>query len=62
MIFVNLGDRNMKYFHEKTISRVKRSQIEMLRIGDNWCSDGEVLRREAVHYFRKLYQEDNTNG
>ena len=34
----------------------------MIRIGDNWCSDGDVLRHEATQFFRKLYQEEVPNG
>ena len=36
--FINLGDQNAKYFHARTKSRMKHSHIEMIRIGDNWCS------------------------
>ena len=40
--FVNLGDRNTKYFHARTKSHIKHSRIEMLQIGEDWCSDGDV--------------------
>ena len=46
--FANLGDRSTKYYHVKTKSKIKRSRIEMLRIGDDWCCDEDVFKREAL--------------
>ena len=34
----------------------------MLRIGDNWCSYEEILKNEAVQFFKHLYQEDTLIG
>ena len=40
--------------------RRKRDKVEGLRItGDVWCTDPQILEREALHFFKKLFVVDN---
>lgn len=37
------GDRNTSFFHNRTLVRKKRNKIEGLLIGNDWCFDDVVL-------------------
>ena len=54
--WVRFGDRNTAFFHAQTLTRRKRNKIEGLHIaGDVWCTDGELLKSEALNFFKKLF-------
>ncbi|KAK8607219.1 hypothetical protein V6N13_052963 [Hibiscus sabdariffa] len=56
MDWIQLGDRNTKYFHAKAITRHKRKNIAMLKIDlDKWCDDQVRLREAASVFFATLF-------
>lgn len=54
--WVKFGNRNTKFFHAQTVIRRKRNRITQLKIDNVWCSDEEVLKREASTFFKRLFQ------
>ncbi|KAA3460126.1 reverse transcriptase [Gossypium australe] len=56
--WLQFGDRNTKFFHNRTMQRRKFNRIMAIRISDGeWCSEQETLREEAVKFFEDLYGE-----
>ncbi|KAH1083899.1 hypothetical protein J1N35_023660 [Gossypium stocksii] len=56
--WLQLGDRNTKFYHSRTIKMRKFNHISTLRIdGSDWCSDQELLKSKAVEFFEKRYGE-----
>ncbi|KAL4312561.1 hypothetical protein GQ457_01G003990 [Hibiscus cannabinus] len=54
--WINLGDRNTKYFHSKAIARRRRQTISKLKLGsDDWCDNDDQLRSAATAYFSDLF-------
>lgn len=46
--WVQLGDRNTRYFHTQTMIRRKRNRIHRLHLPNGeWCSDDPILQEEA---------------
>lgn len=58
--WIELGDRNTKYFHTSTIIRRRRNRIEMLKNNDGaWISDPTELENLAVGYYQRLYSMED---
>ncbi|KAA3474645.1 reverse transcriptase [Gossypium australe] len=56
--WLQLGDRNTKFYHSCTIKRRKHNRIMTLRVDNgDWCSDQNILQNKAVEFFQKLYGE-----
>ncbi|KAL8130256.1 hypothetical protein V2J09_019411 [Rumex salicifolius] len=54
--WIEMGDRNNKFFHNSTIIRRRRNRISALRIDDEkWQTDPEQLEDMAVNFFTDLY-------
>lgn len=54
--WVRLGSRNTSFFHAKTVVRRKRNKIHGLHLpSGEWCTDEDLLKRQAVHFFRSLF-------
>ncbi|XVF08056.1 hypothetical protein REPUB_Repub06bG0192700 [Reevesia pubescens] len=61
--WVQLGDRNTKYFHTKTLIKRSRNKITMLKLDDGqWCMDQNILKERVSDYFRNLYMDDGLIG
>ncbi|KAK8703779.1 hypothetical protein V6N13_047425 [Hibiscus sabdariffa] len=57
--WIQLGDRNTSYFHKKAMIRKVRNRITSLKISDgSWCDDEEILKDEAVAYYKSLFSLD----
>lgn len=57
--WVKLGNKNTKFFHTQTIIHRRRNKVAGLNIDGIWCSDEEALKREALSYFKKLFQNND---
>lgn len=58
--WLQLGDRNTKFYHSRTILRRKFNRITCLRLDNgDWCSDQDVLQSKAVEFFEQLYGESS---
>ncbi|KAL4296187.1 hypothetical protein GQ457_12G022690 [Hibiscus cannabinus] len=56
MDWIQFGDMNTRYFHSKAISRRRRSNIIILKIGSsNWCDDNAQLRVATTTFFSSLF-------
>jgi len=54
--WVELGDRNTKYFHTSTIIRRCRNRIEALKDNeDRWVVNAHDLDKLAVDYYKRFY-------
>lgn len=59
--WLNLGDRNTKFFHDRTLRRRKLNRISALHINDgDWCYDSDILQEEAISFFQNPYGGDPT--
>ncbi|KAH9798495.1 reverse transcriptase domain-containing protein [Citrus sinensis] len=53
------GDRNTKFFHQKTIVRMRRNKIEAIQDNSgNWLYNAEEIRKHAVGYFSALFTSE----
>lgn len=56
--WLQLGDRNTKFFHSRTIQRRKSNNITVLCLTDGvWYTDQDILQNAAIKYFANLYRE-----
>ncbi|KAA3472023.1 reverse transcriptase [Gossypium australe] len=56
--WLQLGDRNTKFYHSRTVKRRKFNRIMSLRVDNgDWCSDQNILQKKAVEFFGELYGE-----
>lgn len=57
--WLHLGDRNISFFHLRTVRRRKRNRIEKLQneLGE-WIDDQNLLKAMAVSFHERLYEED----
>lgn len=61
--WVRGGDRNTRYYHLRTITRRKRSKIEMLKndMGE-WVEDSDEIKKMAVEFFSNLFTDEGVQG
>ncbi|KAK8697388.1 hypothetical protein V6N13_113539 [Hibiscus sabdariffa] len=60
--WIQLGDRNLSYFHKKAKIRKIRNRITSLKIHDGtWCDDEKVLKDEAVNFYKSLFSLDQSS-
>lgn len=57
--WVKFGNRNTKFFHTQAVVRKRRNNISGLNVDGVWCTDEEVLEREALSFFKQLFQSNN---
>lgn len=57
------GDRNTRFFHEKASARHKKNYIEgMMDAGGRWQEDDERIEEIVVDYYNSLFKSnDPTN-
>ena len=54
--WVQLGDRNTKFFHTQTLVRRKKNKIDGLFLeGGAWCIDPKMLKDEVVRFYKNLF-------
>lgn len=54
--WIQLGDKNTKFFHAQSIIRRKRNKIHGLQLPNGiWCTNDVTLREEARSYFQQLF-------
>ena len=52
MNWLNLGDKNTKFFHQSTLQRRKRNKILRIKRGNNeWIEDEKGVIKEFEDYF-----------
>ena len=57
--WINEGDRNTTYFHNKFRIKRHKLQVDRLQLLDgSWCSDSECIQTEVVKFYSALYIED----
>lgn len=57
--WVQFGDRNTKFSHNKALVRRNSNKISALKINDNWCYDTESLHTEVIHFYSSLFLLDD---
>lgn len=61
--WINDGDRNTRYYHVRTISRRRRSKVEMLKGEDGeWVEDLISIKAMVVQYFNSLFKREVLSG
>ncbi|KAL4304528.1 hypothetical protein GQ457_10G007360 [Hibiscus cannabinus] len=54
--WIELGDRNTRFFHLSSMARRSANRIRMLRLPNGeWCDDSTILQEHTVAYFRELF-------
>ena len=60
--WIELGDRNTKYFHTSTIIRRRRNRIEALKDDENrWILQSTKLEKLALGYYKRLYSMEDVD-
>lgn len=54
--WLQLGDRNSRFFHLTSIQRRQRNQIVRLRNGTDWTSGTKEMANIIRSHFQKLYE------
>lgn len=48
-------DHSTSFFHAQIMIRRRRNKVEGLHVvGDVWCSDSDIIKKEALSFFKKL--------
>lgn len=60
--WIQLGDKNSKFFHAQTIIRRRRNKIMGLKLHNGkWCTNDLTLQREAQSFFQGLFCSPNSD-
>ena len=54
--WIKSGSKNTKYFHTQAIIRRRKNKIDSLMIDGVWCLDEDFLKREALKFFKDLFE------
>lgn len=57
--WIKFGNKNTKFYHAQTVIRRRRNKITSLKIDGEWCSDEQILHREAHNFFKKLFMSSD---
>ena len=55
------GDRNTRFFHTVATNKRRKNSIESIDVNGEESGDPEIIKREAISYFKKIFKEDNHN-
>lgn len=58
--WVKLGNKNTKFYHAQTVIHRRRNKVSSLQINGDWCTDDELLKKEATTFFKSLFQSSDT--
>ena len=56
--WIQLGDRNTKYFYMSTITSRIHNKIKRLKIEGSWVDDSDLVKCHVVDNFKKLFSKD----
>ncbi|GKV46066.1 hypothetical protein SLEP1_g53078 [Rubroshorea leprosula] len=56
--WVRVGDANMRFFHRVANGRKAQNHITSLMCDGGWVVEPTQVKKEAMNYFSKLFQED----
>ncbi|KAK6126675.1 hypothetical protein DH2020_039583 [Rehmannia glutinosa] len=57
MLWLKVGDRNTRFFHQKVSQRRKRNTIERIKNSKgDWCETEEEIAKVMVEYFHDMYK------
>ena len=60
--WIQFGDRNTSFFHQRTMTRRRHNKIIWMKDDrGQWISDEDELKAHAINFFTKLYTADNTS-
>ncbi|GLT38108.1 hypothetical protein SLA2020_123750 [Shorea laevis] len=59
--WVKLGDQNTRYFHKIANGRKAHNSISGLLCDGHWVEDPDMVKKEVVTYFSKMYREESWN-
>lgn len=61
--WVRLGSRNTSFFHAQTVIRRRRNRIHGITLPNGeWCTDANLIKEEAMNYFKTLFSSKETLG
>lgn len=58
-VFLKEGDHNTKFFHVTTLKHMMTNIIFRLKTDEGSTDNEEIIKREAVGFFKSLLQESN---
>lgn len=57
--WLRLGDRNSRYFHQKTLVRRRGNRIEaLLNDREEWVYDDQEIQNALVSYFKSIFHSN----
>lgn len=60
--WIKLGDHNTCFSHSQTVVQRNRNKIHGLNLPDGfWCTDDDILKVEAINYFKHLFCSSSTH-
>ena len=60
--WIDLGDRNTKFFHTSTVVRRSRNRVDMLKNSEDvWVTNSVELEQLATTYYKRLYSLEDVD-